>query len=194
VKEAGKYLVEGEDFFRSSGLIEVPDERGLLRTTRAQVKFFLFKHRAELATVRDDAWWAMRRQERESRRQDVEFVATDLRAGCKPEAYTGMAFFKEEGDQAFMEAEEFVKQSKWAEARAALKVTEEKWGMSGMLGFPGRPFEAAIEELLAKCDAAQGVKSPPVGGGGGGEGGGKVNAAAAASQTAYAKNKKPWDM
>ena len=97
-------------------------------------------------------------------------------------------------------------QSKWAEARAALKVTEEKWGMSGMLvlvglfclviglfcliiglfcfikglfchmnrsllpdnrslltlahtsgmlGFPGRPFEAAIEELLAKCDAAQ---------------------------------------
>lgn len=40
-------------------------------------------------------------------------------------------------------------------AREALKETEHYWRLTGMLGFPGRPFEMAIEQILDQCDAAQ---------------------------------------
>ena len=90
-----------------------PEERGLLRTVRANVKFYFFKHRAELKTERDADWWRDRRAERAAARARVEEEAAALRDECKPRTTDMLSFAKEAGDQAFMRAEELVQDGKW---------------------------------------------------------------------------------
>ena len=90
-----------------------PEERGLLRTVRANVKFYFFKHRAELKTEGDAGWWRGRRAERAAARARVEEEAAALRDECKPRSTDMLSFAKEAGDQAFMRAEELVQDGKW---------------------------------------------------------------------------------
>lgn len=61
---------------------------------------------------------------------------------------------KEAGDQGYMEAEELLRAGRLDEARQALALAEQNWGTAGMLGLGGRPFESAIEGLIAQIDAA----------------------------------------
>ena len=103
-----------------------PEERGLLRTVRANVKFYFFKHRAELKTERDADWWRERRAERAAARARVEEEAAALRDECKPRTTDMLSFAKEAGDQAFLHAEELVQDGKW-------KVTHELTSASHQL-------------------------------------------------------------
>lgn len=94
VLDAAKYLMEGEQWFAETELIKVPEERGWLRNTRAQVKFYLNKHRFEAGTSRDSSWWATRRMQRAEQREEVAAQAEDLRFDCKPAEGGGLAFEK----------------------------------------------------------------------------------------------------
>ena len=61
---------------------------------------------------------------------------------------------KEAGDQGYMEAEDLLREGRLEEARRALALAEANWAKAGMMNLGGRPFESAIDNLLAQIDAA----------------------------------------
>jgi len=139
---------EATQLFESDATLEDKDTSIMLREMGQKVKFAEWKLQAEANSERSDKDWAevdaMRRAKKEAVKAEVDKLRTgDSAAALRSEA-------KDRADTAFSIAEQLVEQGDMEGAREQLAVAEEGWGQAGLLNFPGKPFEAAIEGVMDK--------------------------------------------
>lgn len=79
------------------------------------------------------------------------------------DALTVKSDAKDTGDEAFEMADELIAMGDWAGARGQINLAEEKWGVAGLLGLTGMPFEAALDSLRGRIpgDVPAPTQPPP---------------------------------
>ncbi|EKX31368.1 hypothetical protein GUITHDRAFT_166896 [Guillardia theta CCMP2712] len=144
-----------EDAEALKDLAQLNDEvkvRAQLRQARSLVLFADWKLGAEMRSAYPENHWEERLLVKQQRKDSVRSMAASL--GQRDEELEKKSRAKEDADQKFLKAEQLVQQGLYPQARELLEEVEGLWRLAGMLGFPGRPFESAIEDLLAKIDSA----------------------------------------
>uniref|UniRef100_A0A7S0EJ49 Uncharacterized protein n=1 Tax=Hanusia phi TaxID=3032 RepID=A0A7S0EJ49_9CRYP len=150
IEEAKNYAEEAEEAYKASGLLETGQGRSAWREMKIQTLFAEWKLSAELRSEMSEDSWIQRHAFKKARKEEIRAQAESERGADEQVAFKAGA--KERADQGFLVAEGLVADGKFEQARQVLEEVEEGWRVSGMLGFPGRPFEKALEDLLAKCD------------------------------------------
>lgn len=155
VKAARASYDKATKLYESDAELDDKDTSIMLRELGQRVKFAEWKEQAEANTERSEEEWAEREAMKRARKERVKAEVQTLQKG--DDAMLLRTSAKEQADSAYSLAEQLLDQGDFAGARDQLEVAEQGWAAAGMLGFPGKPFEAAIEsvrEKIAEKEAA----------------------------------------